>query len=389
MSKLDEQRDTTPPLIEQEITGAGEISIVPAPLHRLLILAVVRIIACALGVIALLLVTFALLGVPPGQALLGLWIGAVGNATDGHWYALSETLVKMCPLLLTGLGVVVAWRAGMFSIGGEGQLLMGALAAAAIGKYAAALPAPLLTLVMLMAGIIAGALWGGIAGWLRIRRNVQEVISTIMLNYIALYLVGTLVGGPLQEHAHISEQTDPLPNAVLFARLIPPSLAGGIHTRLHSGVLLALFAVPIIYILMQKTATGFALCVIGQNPEAARVARFPVDQLRLRAMLISGGLCGLAGAIELLGISARLDTNFSSGWGYTAIPVALLGGLEPIGTLFSALFFGGLTAGCGYLSRFYGISSVLIYVMQAAAVLAVVGARAWQPRHTSSDSDAQ
>ncbi len=389
MSHLDEQRDTDTPLALQEDTGTAEISIVPVPLYRLLILAVLRIIGGALGVIALLLVTFTLLGVPPGQALLGLWIGAVGNAADGHWYALSETLVKMCPLLLTGLGVVVAWRAGMFSIGGEGQLLMGALAAAAIGKYAGALPPPLLTLVMLIAGIASGALWGGIAGWLRVRRNVQEVISTIMLNYIALYLVGTLVGGLLQERAHISEQTDPLPNAVLFTRLIPPSLAGGIHTRLHSGVLFAILAVPVIYMLMQKTTTGFALRVVGQNPEAARVARFPVDQLRCRAMLISGGLCGMAGAIELLGISARLDTNFSSGWGYTAIPVALLGGLEPIGTLFSALFFGGLTAGCGYLSRFYGISSVIIYVMQAAAVLAVVGARAWQSRHTGSDSDAQ
>ena len=119
---------------------------------------------------------------------------------------------------------------------------------------------------MLFAGVVSGAIWGGIAGWLRTRRNVQEVISTIMLNYIALYLVGILVGGPLQEHTRISEQTDPLPNAVLFARLIPPLLAGGIQTRLHSGVLLAVLAVPFIYILMQRTQTGFALRLIGQNP---------------------------------------------------------------------------------------------------------------------------
>ena len=341
----------------------------------------------ALIVLALLYVTFLALGVPPRQGMVGIWTGAVGSAADGHWYAVSESLVKACPLLLTGLGVVVAWRAGMFSIGGEGQLLMGALAAAALLKICPGCPAPLLTALMLLAGIAAGALWGGIAGWLRARRNVQEVISTIMLNYIALYLVGALVGGPLQEHAHVSQQTDPVPNAVLFARLLPPAISGGMQTRLHSGFLLALLAVPVVFLFLYRTPAGFGLRVVGQNAEAARVARFPVDSLRIRAMLISGGLCGLAGVVELLGISGRLDANFSSGWGYTAIPVALLGGLDPIGTLLSALFFGGLTAGCSYLSRFAGVSAVLINVIQAAAVLAVVGARAWQAKRAGSDVD--
>lgn len=389
MSDLEEQPNLPSPLLTQEVADRDTAAFMPAPFLRRLLFNALRIVGYAVGVVFLLVITFILLGIPPGKALAGVWIGAVGNDADGHWYAISETLVKMSPLLLTGLGVVIAWRAGMFSIGGEGQLLIGALAAVAVGKFGVFLPPALLTIVMLLAGIASGAFWGGIAGWLRTKRNVQEVISTIMLNYIALYLVGTLVGssGPLQEHTHISEQTDPLPNAVLFARLVPASLAGGIQTRLHSGVLLGLLAVPIIYLLMQRTQTGFALRVLGQNPEAARVARFAVDGLRLRAMLISGGLCGLAGAIELLGVSARLDANFSSGWGYTAIPIALLGGLEPIGTLFSALFFGGLTAGCGYLSRFYGVSSVLIYVVQAAAVLAVVGARAWQSRHTGGETD--
>ena len=317
----------------QEASSTEAVTIKPVPLTRRLILSAMRMIGYVAGIVLLLVATFLLLGIPPGKALLGLWIGAVGNAEDGHWYAVSESLVKMSPLLLTGLGVVVSWRAGMFSIGGEGQLLMGALAAVALGKFGASLSPPLLTLLMLLAGMASGAFWGGIAGWLRTKRNVQEVISTIMLNYIALYLVGAIVSGPLQEHTHISQQTDPLPNFVLFAHLIPPAVSGGIQTRLHSGVLLGLLAVPVIYLLMQRTRTGFALRLIGQNPEAARVSRFPVDSLRFRAMLISGGLCGLAGAVELLGVSARLDANFSSGWGYTAIPVALLGGLEPIGTL--------------------------------------------------------
>ena len=350
-------------------------------------MALLRTGGYAVGVLVLLIFTFMLLGIAPDVAINGLITGAIGNTADGHWYAVSETLVKMCPLLLTGLSVVVAWRAGMFSIGGEGQLLMGALAAITLLKALPHLSPPLLTLLMLAAGSGAGAVWGGIAGWLRARRNVQEVISTIMLNYIALYIVGALVSGPLQEHAHISPQTDPVPDALLFARIVPPALAGGMQTRLHSGVLLALLAVPLIYAFLTRTPSGFGLRVMGQNPEAARVARFPVARLRIRAMLISGALCGLAGVVELLGISARLDANFSSGWGYTAIPVALLGGLAPLGTLFSALFFGGLTAGCGYLSRFSGVSAVLVNVIQAAAVLSVVGARAWQSRRSGTDAE--
>jgi ABC-type uncharacterized transport system permease subunit len=363
------------------------LAIAPEPVMQRVLMTILRTLGCAVGVLVLLILTFVLLGIAPDVAINGLITGALGNAADGHWYAVSETLVKTCPLLLAGLSVIVAWRAGMFSIGGEGQLLMGALAAMILLKALPKLPPPLLTLLMLAAGIAAGALWGGIAGWLRARRNVQEVISTIMLNYIALYLVGALVSGPLQEHTHVSPQTEPVPDAVLFARLVPPALAGGMPTRLHSGLLLALLAVPVVYVFLYRTPAGFGLRVMGQNPEAARVARFPIESLRIRAMLISGALCGLAGVVELLGISARLDANFSSGWGYTAIPVALLGGLDPIGTLFSALFFGGLTAGCGYLSRFSGVSATLIYVIQAAAVLSVVGARAWQSRRSGTDTE--
>lgn len=341
----------------------------------------------AIGFVILLTVTFLLLGVPPANALTELWKGAFGDAESGHLYAISETLVKMTPLLLAGLGVVVAWRAGLFSIGGEGQLLMGALAATGTARICHSFPAPLITIAMIISGTAAGALWGWIAGWLRVRRNVQEVISTILLNYAALYLVGAMVGGPLQEATHTSQQSSPLPDAVLFARLLPRALSNGMQTRLHVGVLIALIAVPIVSLFLFRTRSGFGLRLLGQNGEAARVARFPVDKLRLRAMLISGGLCGLAGVVELLGISTRLDANFSPGWGYTAIPVALLGGLNPVGTLVSAFLFGALTAGCGNLSRFSGVSAVLINVIQAAAVLAVVGGRAWRTRRSSEEAD--
>jgi simple sugar transport system permease protein len=337
--------------------------------------------------LALLCATFLALRIPPMAGLEAIWAGAIGTAQTGYLYPLSETLVETSPLLLTGLGVVVAWRTGLFSIGGEGQLLMGALAAAAFARFGAGLPAPLQTVGMLVGGVAAGAFWGAVAGWLRVKRGVQEVISTIMLNYIALALVNGMVTGPLQERARVGPYTDPLPDAVLFARLVPTAWTGGIATRLHSGVLLALAMVPAVYILLFYTSTGFGMRVVGQNAEAARVARFPVERLRLLAMAISGGLCGLAGVVELLGVSGRLAGNFSPGWGYTAIPVALLGGLHPVGTLLAGLFFGALTAGTGNLERTEGVSATIIYIVQGAAVLAVVGARAWQNRKSGSETD--
>jgi simple sugar transport system permease protein len=321
----------------------------------------------------------------PGAALHAILVGAVGDSRSGHLYAISESLVSACPLLLTGLGVVVAWRAGMFSIGAEGQLLMGALAAIATAGLARNMPGPVLTLLMILAGSAAGAGWSALAGWLRVRRGVPEVISTIMLNYVALYLVGLLVEGPLQESGQLA-QTAPVPAAAMFARLLPASWTGGVPARLHSGVLLALLAAAACYVYLYITPEGLRLRVLGSNPEAARTAGFAVDRIRVRAMALSGALCGLAGAIELAGVAGRLYPEFSPGWGYSAIPVALIGGLHPIGTALSALFFGGLAAGCGNLERMTGVSAVLINVIQAAAVLAVIGVRAWRNRSAGAET---
>jgi len=344
--------------------------------------------AYTLGFLFLLCLIFLVLHIPPLAALRSVWAGAFGDAQNGHLAALSNTLIETTPLVLTGLGVAVAWRAGLFSIGGEGQLLMGALAATALAKYGAKLPAPLLTLLMLAAAVLAGACWGALAAWLRVRRNVQEVISTIMLNYVAKYVVSWLTLGALQEHTHHNPQSESLPNAVLFARLLPRHWSDNMQTSLHGGIFLALLAVLLIGVLLYRTPMGFGLRVMGQNAEAARAARFPVDALRMKAMAVSGGLCGLAGAIELLGSSTGSlpASDFSPGWGYTAVPVALLGGLHPAGTLLSALFFGALTQGCRNLSQFQGVPTVLIYLVQGMAVLAVVGGRAWRARRAGSET---
>lgn len=345
--------------------------------------------AYVLGFLILLCLTFVVLRIPPGEALRSLWTGAFGDAQSGHLAALSNTLIETTPLVLTGLSVVVAWRAGLFSIGGEGQLLIGALAATALAQYGAHLPAPLLTLLMIAVATLAGAVWGLVAAWLRVRRNVQEVISTIMLNYVAKFTVSWLVLGVLQEHTHHNPQSESLPNAVLFARLLPRQWSDNMQTSLHGGIFLALLAVGIVAVVLFRTPMGFGLRVMGQNAEAARAARFPVDALRMKAMALSGGLCGLAGAIELLGSSTGSlpASDFSPGWGYTAVPVALLGGLHPAGTLLSALFFGALTQGCRNLSQFQGVPTVLIYLVQGMAVLAVVGGRAWRVRRMGSETE--
>ncbi|MCW3054099.1 MAG: nucleoside transporter rane protein [Chthonomonadales bacterium] len=348
-----------------------------------------QIAGYTLGFLLLLSLTFLVLHIPPAEALRSLWTGAFGDAQSGHLASVSNTLIETTPLVLTGLGVVVAWRAGLFSIGGEGQLLMGALAATALAKVGAHLPAPLLTVLMVLVATLAGAVWGALAGWLRVRRNVQEVISTIMLNYVAKFVVSWLVLGVFQEHTHHNPQSESLPNVVLFARLLPRQWSDNMQTSLHGGIFLALLAVLLITVALYRTPMGFGLRVMGQNAEAARAARFPVDALRMKAMAISGGLCGLAGVIELLGSSTgSLPANdFSSGWGYTAVPVALLGGLHPGGTLLSALFFGALTAGCRNLSQFQAVPTVLIYLVQGMAVLAIVGGRTWRARRTGSETE--
>lgn len=347
-----------------------------------------RVAGYVVGLLAVMTLTLWLLNIPVGPALDAIWTGAIGNRSTGTLAPLAATLIKTTPLLLTGLGVVVAWRAGMFSVGAEGQLLVGALASLALWSVAAHVPPALLIALMLVLGSSAGALWSGLAGWLRVYRNVPEVISTIMLNYLALNIIGALVTepGPLHGKTQSGPHSDPLPGAISLPDILP-AVQDGVRVHIHLGVVIAVAAVPLVALYLYATRAGFSLRVVGQNPEAARVARIPIDAIRIQAMLVSGALCGLAGSIELLGVTGRLGRDFSGGWGYTAIPVALLGGLTPAGALFSALFFGALAAGCNNAQRTAGVPSFVAYVIQAATVLAVVIARAWQNRRSGVEID--
>jgi ABC-type uncharacterized transport system permease subunit len=297
-----------------------------------------------------------------GSALHALFFGAFGS-----WYAFgSGTLVRSTPLILTGLAIAIAFRAGVFNIGAEGQFLIGAAAATTVALTASTLPAVVLITVVLVAGIAAGALWAWIASVLRERFHVLEVISTIMLNFVALYLVSYLVRGPIQEPRHVYPQTAPIAHAAELPRF-------GTTTRLHIGFTIAIIACLAAWWLMKNTAAGFRLRVVGANPRAAKSAgQIDVARVATQAFLVSGALAGLAGAIEVSGVTYALYENISPGYGYTAIAVALLARLNPAGVILTGILFGGLEAGATAMQRDAGVPSVIVSVAEALIVLGLV-----------------
>jgi simple sugar transport system permease protein len=256
----------------------------------------------------------------------------------------------------------------VFNIGAEGQFLVGAAAATVVALRLDALPAVVLIPVMLVAGVIGGAVWASIAALLRARFHVLEVISTLMLNFVALYLVSYLVRGPLQEPTHVYPQTATLVRAAQMPRLGP-------DTRLHMGFVLAVAACVTAWFLLRYTATGFRLRAAGANPHAARSAgRIDVVKTTTRAFLLSGGIAGIAGAIEVSGVTFVLYENLSPGYGFTAIAVALLARLNPAFVVLTGVVFGALEAGAAGMQRNAGIPSVFVAVVEALIILSLVAA---------------
>jgi simple sugar transport system permease protein len=331
-----------------------------APFQALLAL------AAALAISALVI---ALAGANPLMALRALADGAFGSAEG--W---SEVGVRTCPLLLAGLAVAIAFRAGIWNIGAEGQLVIGALAVAWLGARAGALPTWIALPLVLGGAALGGALWASIAGLLRLTRNVDEVISTIMLNFIAVGLVGYLVHGPLLEAAGNYPQTDAVAAAARLPRLI-----GGY--RVHAGLLIAFAAAGLSYLLLFRTVMGYEMRAAGLNRVAAHLAGLRIARALLGAMAISGALAGLAGGIEVSALTFRLYDQFSPGYGFTAIAVALLGRLHPAGIAVAALFFAALDTGSTAMQSRAGVSSVLVSVIQATVIfcLIAVDQSRWRP----------
>lgn len=305
-----------------------------------------------------LVLTLAIFRLPLLYSLQLILSGAFGDR-----FAWSRTVVKATPLLLTGLGVTVAWRAGAYNIGGEGQFVVGGLASAAIAKLLIPFHmGPGCTFLMVIASISGGALWAGIAGWLQVKRGVEAVISTILLNFIALQLMGWLIEGPLQESSHRLPQTDELPTALMLYRPNP-------QMDLNLGTLFAVAAACGVWIYLFNTVRGYRLRVSGSNPFAARAAKLNPNGARLEAFLVSGGLCGLAGGVDYAGVAGLIGKGFNQNWGFLGIPVALLAGLNPLTLIPAALYFGALLSGSENLSRFTAGGPTLVAFIQGIAVL--------------------
>lgn len=277
-----------------------------------------------------------------------------------------DSVVRAIPLILTGLAVALAFRAGVFNLGAEGQFLVGAAASTATSLHLSAAPGLITVVLALIAGAIAGALWAGIAAELKRRYHVLEIISTIMLNFIAFYLVSFLVRGPLQEPTHIYPQTQSLAVAARLPVILP-------ETRLHAGIVIAVGVAIVLYWVFRETAAGFRIKAAGAGPRAAESAGMvDVSRLSWKVFLWSGAIAGLAGAIEVNGVTFALYENLSPGYGYTAIAVALIAGLNPLAIIASGLFFGALETGASALQRDYSIPSSIAGMTEAIFILAAL-----------------
>jgi ABC-type uncharacterized transport system permease subunit len=343
-------------------------------------------LAIAAALISIVLIA---LGASPLGVFAALWAGAFGN-----WFAITDTVVKATPLVFTGLAVAMAFQGALWNIGADGQLVVGALLAGAIGPQLGSWPRPAAVAAILIAGAIGGAMWGGLSGWLRARRGVNEVISTIMLNFVAGQVLSWAVHGPLMEPSRAYPASPPIaPSAELYLFLAP--------SRLNLGMLLAAALALGCYLLLFSTEAGFELRALGSNRRASAFFGIPIARLTIAVMALSGALAGLGGAVQISAINHRLYEKISPGWGYEAIAVALLARLNPIAILLTALLFGALDNGSQAMQRAQGVSPVLVQVIQGLVILillafdtsAVAGLRAklnvWPQEHgVESASDA-
>ncbi|KPL80548.1 ABC transporter permease [Ornatilinea apprima] len=310
------------------------------------------------------------LEVNPLVAYSALIDGAVGGTSS-----ITQTLVKATPLLLVGLGVVISYRGGVINIGGEGQLIVGALAATALAIGFNHLPRIILLPSCLIVGAAAGALWGGIPGLLKSRMEVNEILSTVMMNAIALQFSNFLLRGPMIDPAEIEAgtriaQSALLPEAAWLTRLVPKTL-------LHSGAILAVILAVAVYVFLWRTTIGYRIRAVGLNPHASRYAGINVPFYQAISLTLGGLFAGLAGAVEVMGVQHRMLEGLSGGYGFSGIVAALFGQLHPLGTIPASVLFGGLIVGGNKMQRAVQVPSSLITAMLGLMVLFVVSANIW------------
>jgi simple sugar transport system permease protein len=287
----------------------------------------------------------------PFQAYANLLQGAFGSVRG-----IVFTIVSATPLILGGMAVGLGFKAGLFNIGAQGQFLMGALGAAAIGAYVADVPAILAIPAAIAAGALFGAAWGFIPGALKAWTGAHEVVTTIMLNFIAAIFIGYLITGPLEAPGFSFSRTGPIGNAAY------PTF---FDTGIHLGVFIAFGLVPVVWWLLWRSTLGFEIRTVGANPDAARYAGMHPAFLTILTMSLCGLLAGLAGTGQILGISGFMTASYGTSIGFDAISVALLGRAHPVGIMLAALLFGAMRAGSGLMQIEAGIPVEIIDVIQA------------------------
>ncbi len=303
---------------------------------------------------------------------------AMISGVFGSVSGITQALVKATPLLLVGLGICIAFRASVINIGAEGQIIAGALMATWFPLTFRTWPGWLLIPSTLLMGFIAGSVWGLIPGILKARLNVNEILSTVMMNAIALQLMNLLIRGPLIDPAGVTAgtylaQSERLPEQVWLARLVP-------QTLLHSGAIIAVVLAIVVYVFLWRTTIGYRIRAVGLNPDASRYAGINVPFYQALSLTLAGGLAGLAGVVEVIGVQHRLLEGITSGYGFSGIVAALFGGLHPLGLIPASCLFGGLLVGADKMQRAVQVPSALVGTMLGLVVLFVVGSSLWSRR---------
>ncbi|MBL0936368.1 MAG: ABC transporter permease [Rhizobiaceae bacterium] len=327
----------------------------------------IALILYPLGAVAATLLIASLLVMAAGASPLSVF-GLVIKGAAGSQFALLETLTRATPLIFTGLAVAVAFRARLWNIGAEAQLYVGGIVTVVLGTGLLPLPAPILIPVIMLATILAGGLVLLGPAILKTRFGVDEVVTTLLLNFVVLLFVSMLLEGVLKDPMGLGWPQSQMVST--DARL--PRIVEG--RRLHYGFVIALVAAFAVWFVMKKTALGYEMRAVGVNAEAARFAGIPVNAVLMKTALISGGLAALGGFSEVAGLKGNLTLDLSSGFGYTGIVVAMLAMLNPLGVVAAAIFVAGIFVGADAMSRAAGVPSYIAEVMVATALLTMVTA---------------
>ena len=318
-------------------------------------------VLAVLASMALCSVLIAMAGAPVLPAYATLF----STAFDGR-LGLTETLTRATPLIFTGLAAAVAFRARFWNIGAEGQFYLGALAVAAFGSVDHGLPQPLLVPLLLIAGAVAGALFLAGPAILRLRFGVDEVVTTLLLNFVAVLFVSMMIEGPMKDPLAFGwPQSVPVIDAGLLPKLVP-------RTRLHLGFALAIVAALILAFVNARTVIGIKVRAVGLGADAARFAGIRVERVLLLTALVSGGLAGLGGAVEVSGLKGYVTTDLSPGFGIGGVIVAMLAGLNPLGVVPAAIFVAAIFVGADGMARAYGVPSFIADVIVATSLLCML-----------------